>query len=243
MEPAENLYDTLSKMDVPFHISDWRLSDDENYIAAEKAIENGKNFLFVYTASFDGLLHNKIGDFEAVKSKLDAIKSQIESLYAKARAYAENVHFTIISDHGMTPLTKTVDIISAVEDTKLVFGKDYGVCYDSTMVRFYYIKENAKAVVEEKMSRFPGHFLSEDEEKKYGIFRADRLFGDAIFLLDAGIQVVPSDMGDKPLNGMHGFAPEDEHSFAAVLSNTAIPEYVNNVKDYYKFMIERAEKL
>ena len=64
-----------------------------------------------------------------------------------------------------------------------------------------------------------------------------------VFLLDAGIQIVPSDMGEHPLNGMHGFAPEDEHSFAAVLSNTAIPEYVNNVKDYYKFMIERAEKL
>ena len=243
MAPSANLYDTLSKMDVPFHISDWHLSDDENYIAAETAIENGKKFLFVYTAGFDGLLHNKVGDFEAVKSKLDAIKIQIKSLYAKAGAYAENVHFTIISDHGMTPLTKKEDIISAVEETKLVFGKDYGACYDSTMARFYYLTENAKTLIEEKMSRFSGHFLSEEEEKKYGIFRHDRLFGDDIFLLDAGIQIVPSDMSDKPLNGMHGFAPEDEHSLAAVLSNIAIPEYVNNVKDYYKLMIERAGNL
>ena len=153
------------------------------------------------------------------------------------------MHFTIISDHGLTPLTKTEDIISAVEETKLVFGKDYGACYDSTMARFYYLTENAKTLIEEKMSRFSGHFLSEEEEKKYGIFRLDRLFGDDIFLLDAGIQIVPSDMSDKPLNGMHGFAPEDEHSFAAVLSNIAIPEYVNNVKDYYKLMIERAGNL
>ena len=113
--------------------------------------------------------------------------------------------------------------MSAIEETGLVFGKDYGVCYDSTMVRFYYITENSKSVIEEKMSRLPGHFLTEANEKDYGIYRADRLFGDAIFLLDAGIQIVPSDMGDKPLNGMHGFAPEEEHSFAAVLSNAAIP--------------------
>ena len=184
-----------------------------------------------------------MGDLESVQNKLGTIKTQIESLYAKAMRYAPDVHFTIISDHGMTPLTGTADIISAVEDTGLVFGKDYGVCYDSTMARFYYLNENAKTVIGEKMSRFPGHFLTEDDEKNYGIFRSDRLFGDAVFLLDAGIQIVPSDMGDHPLNGMHGFAPEDEHSFAAVLSNTAIPEYVNNVKDYYKFMIERAEKL
>ena len=243
MEPFENLYDTLRKMNVLFHISDWHLSDDENYLAAEKAIENGKRFLFVYTASFDGLLHNKVGDFEAVKNKLESIKTQIESLYSKANKYAQNVHFTIISDHGMTPLSGTADVMSAIEETGLVFGKDYGVCYDSTMVRFYYITENSRSVIEEKMSRLPGHFLTEANEKDYGIYRADRLFGDAIFLLDAGIQIVPSDMGDKPLNGMHGFAPEDEHSFAAVLSNAAIPEYVNNVKDYYKFMIERAGNL
>ena len=93
------------------------------------------------------------------------------------------------------------------------------------------------------MAKFPGHFLSNDEEIKYGIYRSDRIFGNGIFLLEAGIQIVPSDMGDKPLNGMHGFAPEDEHSFAVILSNTSIPENVENVADYFKFMIERASKL
>ena len=243
MKPVENLYDTLSELKVKFHISDWHLSDAENCLAAEKAIENGKDFLFVYTASFDGMLHNHVGDFQAVQDRLEAMKIQIQSLYNKALEYAENVHFTIISDHGMTPLTGTVDIMSAIEQTDLVFGKDYGVCYDSTMVRFYYISDNAKAVIEEKMLQFPGHFLTENEEKSYGIYRSDRLFGDEIFLLDAGIQVIPSDMGEKPLNGMHGFAPEDEHSFAAVLSNTPLPEELNHVADYFNLMIKRAEEL
>lgn len=243
MENIANLHDTLSAKAVEFHISDWHLSDSENYIAAEKAIENGKNFLFVYTAGFDGVLHDKVKDFTAVQNKLDNIKTHIKWLYNKAQKYADNVHFTVISDHGMTPLAAAVDIMKAVEESNLVFGEDYGACFDSTMARFYYLSENAERVILEIMKKFPGHFLSKDEEINYGIYRADRLFGDGIFLLDAGIQIVPSDMGDKPLNGMHGFAPENEHSFAAILSNTALPERVKQVADYFDFMIERAGKL
>ena len=243
MENIANLHDTLSGKGVDFHISDWHLSDDKNYIAAEKAIEDGKNFLFVYTASFDGVLHDKISDVPAITAKLDEIRRQIDHLYRKAEEYAENVHFTVISDHGMTPLAGTVNIMDAVEKSGLVFGKDYGACFDSTMARFYYLNEKAEPVISGLMKKFPGHFLSKEEESKYGIYRTDRIFGDAIFLLDAGIQIVPSDMGDKPLNGMHGFAPENEHSFAMILSNTPIPEKVENVADYFNFMTERAENL
>ena len=243
MGDIANLHDTLKAKGVNFHISDWHLSDDKNYIAAEKAIEDGKNFLFVYTASFDGVLHDKISDVPAITAKLDEIRRQIEHLYRKAEEYAENVHFTVISDHGMTPLAGTVNIMDAVEKSGLVFGKDYGACFDSTMARFYYLNEKAEPVISGLMKKFPGHFLSKEEESKYGIYRTDRIFGDAIFLLDAGIQIVPSDMGDKPLNGMHGFAPENEHSFAMILSNTPIPEKVENVADYFNFMTERAENL
>lgn len=243
MKPYENLYDALSRMGVPFHISDWHLSDTENYAAAAKAIENGKKFLFVYTASFDGMLHNQVGDFQAVGRRLDTMAEQVKSLYAKAQEYAESVHFTIISDHGMTPLVQTADMMSAMEQTGLVFGRDYGACYDSTMARFYYLVPESREVIENAMRQFPGHFLTEDEERKYDIYREDRLFGDAVFLLDAGIQLAPSDMGDKPMNGMHGFAPEDVYSAAAILANVPLPAYINHVKDYYKLMIERAEML
>jgi hypothetical protein len=143
----------------------------------------------------------------------------------------------------MTPLAGTVDIMSRIDSSGLVFGKDYGACYDSTMARFYYLNEHAKEVISKIMKDFPGHFLSKDEEILYKIYRQDRAFGDAVFLLDAGIQIAPSDMGDKPLNGMHGFAPENEHSFAAILSNSPLPENMNHVADYFNLMIERAEKL
>ena len=243
MDDIANLHDVLSAKQVKFHISDWHLTDAENYLAAEKAIENGSNFLFVYTASLDGMLHNKVGDFAAVDEKLSEISKQIESLYNKAAEYADNVNFTVISDHGMTPLAGTVDIMSKLENCGLVFGKDYGACFDSTLARFYYLSEKAEPVITSLMQEFPGRFLSTDEEIKYGIYRQDRAFGDKIFLLEAGIQIVPSDMGGIPLNGMHGFDVNDEHSFAAILSNQAIPVAMEKVADYFNLMIERAEKL
>ena len=243
MGEIENLYDFLSKKRIIFHISDWHLSDEENYSAAEKAIDDGKNFLFVYTASLDGLLHDKVKEPSEVGTKLSGIRKNIEHLYKKAEDSAETVHFTVISDHGMTPLSGVADVMKKIEESGLVFGKDYGACFDSTMARFYYLKEGSKPEIEGRMKSFPGHFLSREEELKYGIYRSDRAFGDAIFLLDAGIQIVPSDMGEKPLNGMHGFSPEDEHSFAAILSNEPIPETIAAVSDYYRFMTERAENL
>ena len=111
------------------------------------------------------------------------------------------------------------------------------------MARFYYLNEKAKAIIESKLQEFPGHILTLEEEKTNGIYREDRLFGDAIYLLDAGIQCAPSDMGNAPLNGMHGFSPENIHSFAAILSNTAIPEDINKVEDYFSLMTERAKAL
>lgn len=243
MADIPNLYDVLSAREVNFYISDWHLSDSENYTAAEKAIENGKNFLFIYTASLDGVLHDKIKDFSAIQHKLDEIKIQIEHLYSYAGNFAEKVHFTVISDHGMTPLAATADVMSKIAQSGLKFGIDYGACYDSTMARFYYLSDSSRSVIEKIMQEFPGHFLSEAEERKYGIFREDRIFGDGIFLLDDGIQIVPSDMGEKALNGMHGFAPENEHSCAAILSNTVLPENVKQVADYFNLMTERSEKL
>ena len=243
MDNIDNLHDVLTAKKLNFHISDWHLSDSENFIAAQKAIEEGKNFLFVYTASFDGLLHDKVNDYDAVNKKLQEIALQVNSLYNKAKEYANIVNFTIFSDHGMTPLTTTVDIMSKLENSNLVFGKDYGACFDSTMARFYYLTQESKDIIHQIVEAYPGHFLSKEEEIQNDIYRSDRLFGDEIFLLNPGIQIVPSDMGGIPLNGMHGFAIDDIHSFAAIMSNQEIPPHVNKVADYFNFMIERAQEL
>ena len=129
----------------------------------------------------------------------------------------------------------------AVEKTPLVFGRDYGACYDSTMFRATFLSPDSERIIREAVRPFEslGRWLTPEEERHYGIFREDRIFGDAIFLMNPGIQIVPSDMGGTPLNGMHGFAPEDRDSRAVILSTEEIPAHVRCVADYFGLMKQR----
>lgn len=242
LENVANLYDLLSSLGIKFHISDWHLHDAQNLEKGCEAIENGTQFLFLYTAEFDSLMHSHVNDYEVIQQKLDWYSQRIRPVFDCCKKLGKSLRFTIISDHGMTPLTYTVDVMSRIEATGLKHGKDYGACYDSTMVRFTYLSQNSREEIHKIMDEFcsSGHWLSKDEEQNYGIYREDRIFGDEIFFMNPGVQVVPSDMGNKPLNGMHGFAPEDEHSQATIMSTDPIPDYVRSVSDYFNLMKERA---
>ena len=49
-------------------------------------------------------------------------------------------------------------------------------------------------------------------------------------------------MGLRPLNGMHGFAPEDKDSQAVIMSSDEIPPEVRHVADYFTLMKQRIEE-
>ena len=196
----------------------------------------------VSPAELDALLHQyPVLLHDVIRDKVAWYKQEIEALLACCREHDRAPCLTVISDHGMTPLTQTADLKAAVESTGLVFGRDYGVCFDSTMLRATFLTPGAEQTLRAALKPFEdrGHWLSVDEEKHYGIYRADRHFGDAIFLMDPGIQIAPSDMGLKPLNGMHGFAPEDKDSQAAIMSNVEFPDDVRRVADYFGLMKAR----
>ena len=245
LAPCANLRDVLEEKKIPYHISDWRASEEENLSAAKDALTDGKvEFMFIYTAALDAIRHDHSPDDSAVRDKLHWYEQRIHDLLATAKTHYEEVVFTVVSDHGMTDLTRCVDIMKAVESTGLVFNKDYAACYDSTLFRVHYLKEGAHdaihGVVNEKA--FPGHWLNDDELVKYGIEFSDRRYGDEIFIVDPGVQIVPSDLCRKPLHGMHGYDPVHDNSLAAVISTVEIPNGVHEVRDYFKMMTEQINK-
>lgn len=246
MEGVRNLADALAEAGIDGHISDWHLSDAENFARGVRAIERGVPFVFVYTSSLDALRHDHPAGAAdpVVRERLGWYADRIRALAAAAARGGRSWSLTVFSDHGMTPLVKTVDLKAAVEATGLVFGSDYGVCYDSTMMRVHGLKEGALAKIKTAIEPFAsdGHWLTEEEERVHGIWRADRKFGDAIFLVNPGIQIIPSDMGLAPLGGMHGFDPSEAHSKAALLSTEPIPDDVNGVYDYFKLMTRHFKK-
>jgi hypothetical protein len=239
LRPVKNLADVWSERKLGYHISNWRLPESENFRIARDLFRNGAvERAFVYSAAFDALQHDNVGRDEVLRPKVEQYADTIRSLHAALVEGRRPFELTVFSDHGMTPLRGTADVPSALAKAGLVWGSDYASAIDSTMARFWWLKPEAEGKVKAAMDGMPGRWLGEDEMRRHGIWREDRKFGDAIFLANAGVQFCPSDMGVKPLNGMHGFDPADPDSDACWLSTAPVPEGVTRVCDYFRVMAD-----
>ena len=237
LAPVKNLADVWSEKGMRHLISDWRLPESENFRIAAEAFRKGEiDRAFVYSAAFDAIQHDNVGRDEVLRPKVDAYAETIRGLHRALVEGGRPFELTVFSDHGMTPLRGTADAPAAIAKTGLAWGKDYASVIDSTMARFWWLADGAEAKVRAAFEDFKGHWLSEEEMQHHGVWREDRKFGDAIFLADPGIQFCPSDMGVKPLNGMHGYDPSDADSTACFLSTAPVPSDVRRVCDYFRAM-------
>lgn len=245
LAPVKNLADVLGASGLKHHISNWRKSESFNFEAARKAaVDEGADFVFLYTAGFDGFAHDNIKNDQLIGERLKWYEQKIKELYAALESTGKTVHLTVISDHGMTPLAGTFDVAGALAAAGLVWGKDYLSCLDATLARFWFETPDAADRVVKALKRAPGKWISKGQCKFYGISFADNKYGEAIFLMDPGVQICPCDLGRKPLNGMHGFSPEDKDSYAAIMCNTDFGNVeVSHVADYFRLMTRRIEQL
>ena len=241
LAPVKNLRDVLTESGVPFHISNWHLTDDRNIAAAKKLLEEERTeFFFIYTAGLDGMLHFHVHEPEVVAKHLEAFAGKVRGLLETARAHFRQVDFCIFSDHGMTPLKGETDLKSKLEALPLKFGRDYIAAYDSTMLRVWFLTPDARKPVMDAVNGAPGHWLSPEEKTALHVDFADASYGDEIFLLDPGIQLVPSDMGNKPIPGMHGFSPDDRDSTACILSVRELADHPREIADFFRLMKQAA---
>lgn len=237
IDGVPNLADAWTAAGWRWHISDWRKSEDENFRAAADLFRRGAvDRAFVYSAAFDALQHDNVGRDEVLAPKVARYAASIRALHAALAEGGRPFELTVFSDHGMTPLRGTQDAPAALEKTGLAWGRDYASAIDSTMARFWWLAPGAEEKVRRAFAGFRGHWLDEAEMRRHGIWREDKKFGDAIFLAETGWQFAPSDMGAKPLAGMHGFDPADEDSRACWLSTVPVPESVTRVRDYFGAM-------
>ena len=240
LAPTKNLADILEEKQVPYHISNWRLTEEQNIDALKQDIIAEKvDFAFLYTASMDGLLHNVTKDGKEIQPKLDWYANKIRDLVKEVELHYEDYSLFVISDHGMTTLTHEVDVKKDIESLGFTFGRDYVACYDSTMVHFWFINEKCREHILKKAEKVPhSHLLTQAEKVKFGIDFEDNMYGEEILLMDAGVQIVPSDMGVNSLPGMHGFSPEHEDSYAAWMGTEALANPPKWVGDFFTIMNE-----
>jgi hypothetical protein len=241
LHPVKNLADTLEERGIPYHISNWRLTEEENIRALLRDVEKGEiRFAFLYTAAMDALLHRVTKNGPEVDQKLDWYAEQIRGLLKSVEGSYQEIHLSVFSDHGMTTLTGVVDVQRQVEGEGLRFGKDFVATYDATMARIWFVTPQARAILMDVLETIPhSHVVTSEEKIRHGIDFEDHMYGDEILLMDPGWQIEPCDMGLKALPGMHGFAPEHEDSYAAILSSEPLTMPLDSVADYFRLMVSK----
>lgn len=230
------IFDALREAGKPFHCSDWRQPEEQNIAGAVLAVRDPEiEQTFVYLPGLDAWMHRhgKAG----APAALPRYEEAVRSIVASARGFHDEVRVTVFSDHGMANVSSAVDLQEVIDRTGLRYGRDYVGIYDSTMVRFWYLREGAEAQVRHALTETGvGHFLTDEELTQSGLDFPGHRYGEAIFLCDPGVLVVPSDMGLRPITGMHGYSEDHEDSDAVLLSSVPLAAPVRRIDDLNRLM-------
>ena len=237
-----SIFDWLDQERIPHHVSNWRDTEEQNLHALRDAIDGSAiRFAFLYTASLDSLMHDVTKESSRVDGKLRWYQDEVRELLRHAAAHYDEVRFALFSDHGMATVTRVVNLVPNVERTGLSFGEDYAAVYDSTMMRFWFLKPGAEEKIRASLpDSADGRWVTEEELKRYGTHWPDGKFGHAVYALESGVLLNPCHMGNVPLKGMHGYRPDTDDSFSALLANFEPQTRTANITDYHALMQEMA---
>lgn len=240
MNRGENIFDFLVAQKIPYFVSDPEKSEEHNRDALAAELRDGKvDFAFLYWPGLDGLLHRVGNDSPEIPARLRTYEQWIEQLLTAARRQYGDIQLHVFSDHGMANCDVHLNLMARIEALPVVLGTDYAVVYDSTMARFWFFNALARdRIVAELQSVPQGRIVPDDELERQRTLFSDRQFGEVIFLVQEGVLIVPSHMGERPIRAMHGYHPTDKHSYATLLTNqpeipgdvTAIPHLCTLMK-------------
>jgi len=244
MNRGGNIFDHLEEGGVPYFVSDPALTEEQNLENLLTAIKGEEiDFSFSYWPGLDGLLHRVGNDSPLVPQRLRLYEGWIEKVLAAARAHYDEVRLYVFSDHGMANCDVHLDLKSKIEALPLKMEKDYAVVYDSTMARFWFFHSGARDQITAALQNVSeGRIMPEQELAGLKTLFPDRYFGELIFLVKEGVLIVPSHMGERPIRAMHGYHPQDKHSYAALFTNqAAIPAEIRDIPDIFNLMVRDAD--
>ena len=113
------------------------------------------------------------------------------------------------------------------------------------MARFWFFNQHAReSIINVLESVTEGRILPDEELKQMRTLFEDRYFGEIIFLVQEGVLIVPSHMGERPITAMHGYHPNDEQSYATLLTNRKdLPLEPKCIVDIYQLMEKEVQVL
>jgi len=223
-----SIFDRLKEADVPYRTYSYHQFSDRQIISEATSDLRAEKYemYFLYLSELDSFLHDRCKYESEVRDKLQQYDEWIREVYREAKKSYDDVDLFVFSDHGMTPKRGGYDLLKEIKPLGLQMPRDYIAIYDSTMARFWFFNDTARNAIHSRLSELTcGRILQQEEKKRFGLDFSDNRYGDTVFLMNTGVVIEPSFMGNLGPEGMHGFDPEkDPHSFAAFLSNRT-PEF------------------
>jgi hypothetical protein len=236
--PADSLWDALERAHVRWRGWNWRSPEADALGALAARLESGdEEFLFCYTAELDADLHREGSSGADVHRRLEAYARWLRELQDAAARRGEALWIYVLSDHGMVDVHGTVDVMGVLEGLPARWPRDYLAFFDSTMARFWWRDPAARAPVRATLAGLRGgRWLDDAELEAAGARFEGREYGEDIWLLDPGMLMVPSFMGDAPVAAMHGYDPSHPDMAALLMSNRPIPDAVRRLADVRAFL-------
>ena len=236
---GESIFDRMSRESIPYYTHDSDCSDEMRLEHLLKRIEEQSiDFAYCSLGGLDRLMHEKGNNHPDIARLMKGYDKRLRDLFSVADANYEEINWFLFTDHGMHNVKESYDLKSDIEALGLGWAKDYVAFYDSTMARFWFKNETARTVITECLAHHSrGRILSDTQLRNYGVWFKDGQYGELIFLMESGTQIVPSFMGVKPCRGMHGYDPADPDSYASLSSNRPLPESITKIQDIHRLML------
>lgn len=210
-------------------------TDAETLSRAPTDILSGQaDFYFLYLSEIDHLLHHHCKEKAVVDERLSWYSAQLGEVFAAARRRDPKAQFTLLSDHGMTPVSDHLPLVQKVKELHLKEPDDYLAVYDATMARYWFFRDEARKAVHSLLDEIPqGRVLSDRELEGFGILFEDRRYGETVFLLKPGWLISDSAFGGGGWTpaGMHGYDPADRWSDGVFLADREPEPPVSSLLD------------
>lgn len=209
------------------------VSDDRVTQDATEQIKAGARRLFVPLVELDGLTHAHGLTSDIRQRHLVKLGKNVTALWQAMQAQDPTAFGVLISDHGFSDVTQSVDI--DVPGLLKGTGGTAQVIYtvESTLARIWCDdpdqQRNAALALS---SRDYGRVLSANERELYSI--GDKRFGDVIFVANEGVTFVPCTMTKRTAcAGMHGYLPDSPTQWGLISTSKPVFDGPTRSPEFY----------
>ncbi|WP_375770455.1 alkaline phosphatase family protein [Archangium gephyra] len=205
----------------------WQLPEDARWAHTEEVLRAQRpDLAFAYATELDGALHRTGNGSADAQRATRRIAARIQRAAETLRAGGGEVTTIVVGDHGMADIGRVID-------PRGLLRRLHGVraFVDSTMLRVWG-EDRALARARELLegAELPGQWLDTRALEARQAPTRGAPHGQALFLLQEGALFAPSFVGGA-MRGMHGYDVDSPSAFAAVASDTPIPETCRALTD------------